>query len=49
LQRYIAAGGIMRAGAGSAFALIMLLPPILTFIITQSNVIETMKSSGLKE
>ncbi|MCL1786899.1 MAG: carbohydrate ABC transporter permease [Defluviitaleaceae bacterium] len=49
LQRYIAAGGIMRAGAGSAFGLIMLLPPIITFIITQSNVIETMKSSGLKE
>ena len=49
LQRYVAAGGIMRAGAGSAFGLIMLIPPILTFIITQSNVIETMKSSGLKE
>ena len=49
LQRYVAAGGIMRAGAGSAFALIMLAPPIIVFIITQSNVIETMKSSGMKE
>lgn len=41
--------GIARAGAAAAAGLLMLTPPILIFIITQSNVIETMKSSGMKE
>jgi len=39
---------IARMGAGAANALLIMLPPILIFIITQSNVIETMKSSGMK-
>jgi putative chitobiose transport system permease protein len=41
--------GIARAGAAAAAGLLVLLPPILIFILTQSNVIETMKSSGMKE
>lgn len=45
---YIQQGGIARMGAGAAYALLVMLPPILIFIITQSNVIETMKSSGMK-
>jgi len=49
VQRYISAGGIMRVGANSAFGFIMMLPPLTIFIITQSNVIETMKSSGMKD
>ena len=49
VKRYIFAAGFVRVGAYSAFSLIMLLPPILIFILSQSNVIETMKSSGMKE
>lgn len=45
----IVAGGISRAGVGAAVALLMMAIPIFTFIITQSNIIETMGSSGLKD
>lgn len=45
----VVAGGIARAGAGAAVAVIMMIVPIAVFIISQSNVIETMASSGLKE
>ena len=45
----IMAGGISRAGAGAAAAVVMMLVPITVFIITQSNVIETMSTSGMKE
>lgn len=42
-------GNIARAGAGSAVALIMIIPPIVFFVITQSNVLETMAFSGMKD
>ena len=45
----ILAGGIKRAGAGAASQVIMMLVPILIFIISQSNIIETMGSSGMKD
>ena len=45
----ILAGGLVRAGAGAAAAVIMMIVPIGTFIITQSNIIETFSSSGIKE
>lgn len=45
----IVAGGIARTGAAAAVSLIMIIPPVFVFIISQSNVIETMGSSGLKE
>jgi len=44
----IATAGIARAGVGAAAALIMMIPPIVVFIISQSNVIETMSYSGIK-
>lgn len=44
----IATAGIARAGAGSAVALFLMIPPIIIFIISQSSVIETMSHSGLK-
>ncbi|MCH5186018.1 MAG: carbohydrate ABC transporter permease, partial [Oscillospiraceae bacterium] len=44
----IATAGIARAGVGAAAALIMMIPPIIVFIISQSNVIETMSYSGIK-
>ena len=45
----ITAGGIKRAGASGAATVIMMMVPITVFIITQSNIIETMGSSGMKD
>lgn len=45
----IAAGGISRAGATAAVTVIMMIVPIVIFVVSQSNIIETMASSGIKE
>lgn len=45
----ITAGGIARAGASAAGTVIMMIVPILVFLISQSNIIETMASSGMKD
>lgn len=45
----IATAGISRAGVGSAAAVILMIPPIAVFIISQSNVMETMAHSGIKD
>lgn len=45
----ITAGGIKRAGASAAAQVIMMLVPITVFVISQSNIIETMGSSGMKD
>ena len=45
----ITAGGIARAGASAAGTVLMMLVPILVFVISQSNIIETMASSGMKD
>ncbi|MBQ1261464.1 MAG: carbohydrate ABC transporter permease [Clostridia bacterium] len=45
----ITAGGIKRAGASAAATVLMMLVPIMVFVITQSNIIETMGSSGMKD
>ncbi|MBR6743077.1 MAG: carbohydrate ABC transporter permease [Clostridia bacterium] len=45
----IAAGGIARTGSSMAASVILMLPPIIVFWLTQSNVMETMSSSGIKE
>jgi ABC-type glycerol-3-phosphate transport system permease component len=42
-------GGFARQGAGAAVAVFMMIVPVTTFIITQSNIIETMATSGMKE
>ena len=45
----ILAGGIVRSGASAAATVIMMLVRILVFVVSQSNIIETMASSGLKD
>ena len=45
----ILAGGIVRAGVGSAVSVIMMVIPITIFIFSQANVVETMSASGIKE
>ena len=49
LMNYITTSGNVRAGVGAAFSLIMLAPPVIIFVLSQSKVIETMKSAGVKE
>lgn len=45
----IAAGGIARSGSSMAMTVIMMIPPICIYMISQSNVIEAMTSAGIKE
>ena len=45
----ITAGGIKRAGASAAAQVVMMLVPILVFVFSQSNIVETMGSSGMKD
>ena len=49
LLNQISASGVARAGVGAAATVILMIPPILIFLLTQSKVIETMANSGLKE
>ncbi|MCD8048533.1 MAG: carbohydrate ABC transporter permease [Clostridia bacterium] len=45
----ILSSGIVRTGVSSAVSLIMLIVPLIVFLVSQSNVIETMASSGMKD
>ena len=45
----IQAGGVARAGMAAAVTVIVMLVPISIFIFSQSQILETMASSGLKE
>ncbi len=45
----IAAGGIIRIGSGAAASVVMMIVPIVFFILSQSQILQTMTSSGLKE
>ena len=41
--------GIARSGSAMATTVIMMVPPILVFLISQSNVMETMSNAGMKD
>jgi len=45
----IATEVIKRAGVAAATVVIMMVPPIVLFLIAQSNIIETMAQSGIKD
>ena len=45
----IITGGISRQGAGAASTVVMMIVPIAVFVFSQSNVIETMSTSGMKD
>lgn len=45
----IQAAGIARAGVGAAISIVLMIVPVSVFILTQSNIIETMSTSGMKE
>lgn len=44
----ITAGGIARAGSSMAATVLMMIPPMVVLIVSQSNVVETMGSAGMK-
>ena len=48
IMSQITAGGIARSGSAMAITVIMMLPPILIYFISQSNVVEAMSSAGIK-
>jgi len=45
----ILSAGVVRAGAGAAAGVVMMIVPITVFVISQSNIIETMSTSGMKD
>ena len=45
----IQAGGIARTGQAAAVTVVVMLVPIATFILSQSQILETMATSGLKD
>ncbi len=44
----ITASGASRAGAGCAVGIMMLIPPLVLFLFSQSSIMETMSTAGLK-
>lgn len=49
MMNQISVGGIARTGVGAAASLLMIIPSLIIFVITQSKVVETMAHSGIKE
>ena len=49
IMSQVTAAGIARAGSAMAVTVIMMLPPIIVYFISQSNVLESMNSAGIKE
>ena len=45
----VVSGGIARQGASAAASVIMMIVPILVFVVSQSNVVETVATSGMKD
>ena len=45
----ISAGGIARTGATAAAGVLLMIPPIVSFILTQSKMLQTMAHSGIKD
>lgn len=45
----ISAAGISRSGVTAAVTVIMMIVPIVLFMLCQSNIVETMASSGIKD
>ena len=43
------AGGVARTGASAAAQVVIISVPILIFILSQSRILETMASSGIKD
>lgn len=49
IMSQITSSGIARSGSAMAATVLLMIPPILVYFATQSNVLETMSSAGIKE
>ena len=49
IQQIVSGGVIARTGASAAATVIMMIVPITVFVLNQSQIIETMGSSGMKD
>ena len=49
IMAQITAGGIARSGSAMAVTVILMIPPIFVYMISQSGVRESMSSAGIKE
>lgn len=45
----VTSAGVARTGSSMALTVIMMIPPIVIYMVTQSGVTETMSSAGIKE
>ena len=45
----ITAGGIARSGAAAAAGVLLMIPPLVSFVLTQSKMLQTMAHSGIKD
>lgn len=45
----ISSGGLARAGSAMAASVLMMIPVVLVYVISQSSVMETMSSAGMKD
>lgn len=48
IMNQVVTGGIARTGSGMAVSVILMIPPIVVYFISQSNVMQTMSSAGIK-
>lgn len=48
-MQQIQSGGIARTGQGAAVMVVLMIVPIVTFILSESQILETMASSGMKD
>lgn len=44
----VSAGGLARSGSAMATSVIMMIPPVLVYLISQSSIKETMSTAGIK-
>ena len=49
IMTQVTSGGIARSGSAMALTVIMMIPPIIVYFISQNNVMESMNSAGIKE
>lgn len=49
MMSQLSTGGIARTGVGAASSVLMILPSLIIFCLTQSKIVETMAHSGIKE
>ena len=45
----VSLGGVARTGQAAAVSVVTMIVPILLFIISESQILETMASSGIKD